>query len=471
MVFSSIIFLFFFLPLFLVCYYLTPKKIRNYTLIVFSLIFYAWGAPWFVFYLLASTLANHYIVVAMHNAKSVKIKKLWLAASITLTIGLLVYFKYANFIVENINFIRHLFGEMPLVWKRVMLPIGISFFSFQSVTYSVDIYRNQNVPQKRPLNYLLYIILFPPLIAGPIIRYNEISDQITKRRENTSDFVHGFIRFCIGLGRKVLIADVLGTEIDKVFASDFAVLDSTTAWFTIVAYTLQLYFDFSGYSDMAIGLGRMIGFKFPENFNNPYTAESVAKFWRKWHMTFSDFMRDYLYIPLGGNRVKTQARLYFNLWVVFFLSGFWHGASWNFVIYGATHGLFMVIEKLGFYKVLKKVPRVFRIAYTMMVVILARVLFRIEKLPDAVAFYKSLFKFEFGKITYDWHFLLIMLIGYFFSFVTLFKWGQKWEQQVFYSNYNSKQMAVYFPIAVILFILSVAFLTGSGFSPFIYFRF
>lgn len=471
MVFSSIIFLFFFLPLFLVCYYLTPKKIRNYTLLVFSLFFYAWGAPWFVFYLLGSTIANHYIVVAMHRAKSVKAKKLWLAASITLCIGLLVYFKYANFIVENINFIRNLLGDMPLVWKRVMLPIGISFFSFQSVTYSVDVYRKHHVPQKHLHNYLLYITMFPQLIAGPIVRHNEIADQIVKRKETTSDFVHGFIRFCIGLGRKVLIADVLGTEIDKVFASDFAVLDSTTAWITIIAYTLQLYFDFSGYSDMAIGLGRMMGFKFPENFNNPYTAESVAKFWRKWHMTFSDFMRDYLYIPLGGNRVKTQARLYFNLWVVFFLSGFWHGASWNFVIYGATHGLFMVIEKLGFYKVLRKVPRVFRIAYTLMVVILARVLFRIDKLPDAVAFYKSLFKFEFGKITYDGQFFFIMFIGFFFSFVTLFKWGQKWEQQVFYTDYNKKQLAIYFSIAVALFVLSVAFLTGSGFSPFIYFRF
>ncbi len=471
MVFSSIIFLFFFLPVFLITYYLSPRKAKNYIILFFSLFFYAWGAPWFIFYLIGSTLINHYLVTFMDKAKSKRSKNLWLALSVALTIGLLLYFKYANFFMENVNAVRGFFGSMPMEWKKILLPIGISFFSFQSLTYTVDVYRKEHAPLKNPLNYLLYIVMFPQLIAGPIVRFQWIADQFRYRKESMQGFVYGFIRFSIGLARKVLIADVIAVEVDKYMATDFASMNTATAWIVIIGYTVQLYFDFSGYSDMAIGLGRMMGFKFPENFNNPYIAESVTKFWRRWHMTFSDFMRDYLYIPLGGNRVNSQFRLYFNLWVVFLLSGLWHGASWNFVIYGAMHGTFMVIERLGFYKVLKRLPKAMSIFYTFMIVVLARVLFRLETFAEATAFYKALFTFDFGTISFSSNYWVAFILGLFFSFVCLFNFGQKWEKTVFFSNYNNLQLNLFFIGALALFIISVAYLSGSGFSPFIYFRF
>lgn len=407
----------------------------------------------------------------MDRTENRNAKKLWLASSVFLTIGLLLYFKYANFFMENANYFRGFLGGMPVTWKKILLPIGISFFSFQSLTYTMDVYRKVHAPLKNPLNYLLYIVMFPQLIAGPIVRFQDIADQIVRRKESWEDFVYGFIRFSIGLGRKVLIADVLGLEVDKIMQMDFSTLDSTTAWLGIIGYTFQLYFDFSRYSDMAIGLGRMMGFKFPENFNNPYTAESISKFWRKWHMTFSNFMRDYLYIPLGGSRVSSQIRLYFNLWIVFFLSGLWHGASWNFVLWGIMHGVFIVLERIGFSKVLQKIGKPFNVIYTFFIASQLWLIFRIESLSDALNYYHSLFSFDFHPIDLPVLYLTTLGIGAFFSFITLFNFGKKWGENVFYNTYNSKQLYFYFSMAFLLFVLSVSFLSGSGFSPFIYFRF
>ena len=305
MVFSSHIFLLYFLPAFLLVYFLVPAKWRNGVLLVASIIFYAWGAPDFVLILLASTVANFYVVRLMHNARTLRVKKLWCALAITICLGLLAYFKYANFFVDNVNALLAAFGLGTMTWTKVLLPIGISFFSFQSVTYVVDVYRGINKPMQRLTDYVVYIIMFPQLIAGPIVRYTDIADQITaQRRLRWEECLQGFYRFVIGLSKKVLvadviglakkvlIADVIGQTVDTVLGGDLAALGMGEAWITLAAYTMQLYFDFSGYSDMAIGLGRIMGFKFPENFNNPYTSASISEFWRRWHITLGAFMRN-----------------------------------------------------------------------------------------------------------------------------------------------------------------------------------
>jgi alginate O-acetyltransferase complex protein AlgI len=274
-----------------------------------------------------------------------KRRKFFLTLSLIFNLGLLIYFKYANFFVENLDSILNSFGLKSVVWTKIALPIGISFFTFQKITYTVDVFRKVHAPLKKVWDYAFYILMFPHLIAGPIVRFNLIADQIEDREynETTDNRLTGFFRFTVGLAKKVLIANVLGEQVDKIFALSGGDLTSSLAWIGIVAYTFQIYYDFSGYSDMAIGLARMIGFDFPENFNNPYISQSITEFWRRWHMTLGRFMKDYLYIPLGGNKVST-VRLYFNLWVVFLLSGLWHGAAWNFVLWGAYQGIFLVAD-------------------------------------------------------------------------------------------------------------------------------
>lgn len=283
MVFSSHVFLIYFLPAFLLAYFLTPSRWRNITLLLASVLFYSWGAPDFILVLLGSTVANFYLVKAMCHARKLGVKKLFCALAILLSLGLLAYFKYANFFVDNLNSALASLGLGTLSWTKVLLPIGISFFSFQSVTYVLDTYRGVNAPMRRLTDYVVYIIMFPQLIAGPIVRYTDIADQITSRRRlRWGECLQGFYRFVIGLSKKVLVADVLGRAVDVTLGGDIASLDTGTAWIAIMAYTMQLYFDFSGYSDMAIGLGRIMGFRFPENFNNPYISRSITEFWRRW---------------------------------------------------------------------------------------------------------------------------------------------------------------------------------------------
>lgn len=473
MVFSSILFILFFLPVFLITYYLSGKKLRNYVLLIFSLIFYAWGAPRFVFFLVGSTFVNFYLVKQMYHAESHRNKKLFAAASVIVNLGLLVYFKYANFFVDNVNYILGFLGSSTIAWAKIILPIGISFFTFQSLTYTVDVYRKVHPPLKNPFDFLLYIIMFPQMIAGPIVRFQTIADQITGRVEKNEDKLLGFYRFVIGLAKKVLVADVLGFQVDKIMAMDYIAMDSTTAWLGIVGFTFQIYFDFSGYSDMAIGLGRMIGFKFPENFDNPYIARSVTEFWRRWHITFSTFMRNYLYYPIGGSRVDTKRRLYFNLWFVFLISGLWHGASWNFVIYGAFHGTFLVMERIFLLKVLDRIGKWPSIFFTFFVIVLARVFFRVEGLGDAMIYLERLFAFDFKPIIYQLnpHFYFMMTVAAILSFITAFKFGFKIETVIYKTNLNQKEHVIYFSIAILVMIFIIASLAGSGFSPFIYFRF
>ncbi|MBQ9865116.1 MAG: MBOAT family protein [Bacteroidales bacterium] len=470
MIFSSHIFLLCFLPLFLVVYFVVPPRGRNVVLLVGSVLFYAWGAPDFVLILLASTVANYYLVRVMHGARSRRAKRLLCAAALVLSLGLLAYFKYANFFVDNLNAFLSALGLGALPWAKVLLPIGISFFTFQSVTYVVDTYRGVNEPMERLTDYVVYIIMFPQLIAGPIVRYTDIADQITARRRlRWEECLQGFYRFVIGLSKKVLVADVIGRTVDVVLGGDIAGMDMGTAWITIIAYTMQLYFDFSGYSDMAIGLGRIMGFKFPENFDNPYTSASISEFWRRWHITLGAFMRNYLYIPLGGNR-KGRGRTYVNLWVVFLLSGLWHGASWNFVLWGAYHGCFLVLERLTG---IGRQHKGWRVLPTFVMLLVGWAIFRIEDLPTCWLFIKRLFSFDLGGFALTEHpqYYVTLLVALAFAFLTLFPFGRKLERWVFYTNYGNLQHVVVWLVACLLFVFCLLALCTTDFSPFIYFRF
>ena len=423
MVFSSTIFLFYFFPVFLLAYFLAPEKARNYILLAFSILFYAWGAPKFIFILIGSTLITWYIIHRMHHAEQEKKRKWLLVSALVLNVGILLYFKYANFFMENFNEMLQSLGAENVGWVAVALPIGISFYTFQCLSYCVDVYRGVSPPLKRPADFLLYIIMFPQLIAGPIVRFNTIAEQITHRTSKGSDRILGFYRFTIGLAKKVLIANVMGKYADLYMSGNLLDLSSTEAWLGLFAYTFQIYFDFAGYSDMAIGIGRMIGFSFPENFNNPYVSRSITEFWRRWHITLSAWMRDYLYIPLGGNRVKTKWRLYANLWIVFLISGLWHGASWNFVLWGAYHGLFLVLDRLFLKKLLDRAGKVIPVIFTFLVATLGWVVFRLETFDQAMTYYNRLFAFDFQtvELIQRLDMVLMLTIAFLFFFISLLK--------------------------------------------------
>ncbi len=464
------------MPVFLVLYYIADKKFKNFILLAASIFFYSWGEPRFIFVILASTILDFYIVRALYRSKTKKTKNIFLTLSISTNLGLLLFFKYANFFVDNLNTIFSIFGTDAISWTKIALPIGISFYTFQTLTYSIDIYRGQYKPLNKVTDYLMYILMFPQLIAGPIVRFNEIARQITDRTkyETIDNKLLGFFRFIIGLAKKVLIANVVGAEADRIFALPESSLTTPLAWIGIVAYAFQIYFDFAGYSDMAIGIGRMIGFKFPENFNNPYISQNITEFWRRWHMTLGRWMKDYLYIPLGGSRVKTKFRLYFNLWVVFLISGLWHGAAWNFVAWGAFHGLFLILDRIFFIKFMKSIGKYPAILITFVITLVGWVLFRAETLTQAVWFTKTMFSFQNMEITLflNNEFWTILTIAAFFSFVTISKPGLKLEEIIFYKeSYNLKGTFVMTLVSILLLIVCVSSITSSGFNPFIYFRF
>lgn len=472
MVFSSNVFLILFLPIFLICYFACPGKRRNIILLLFSIVFYAYGAPTFILLLLGSTIINFYLVKLLYKSDNLIHRKLFAGLAILVSLGLLGYFKYANFFVDNLNAVLGAFGLEPFTFAKVLLPIGISFFSFQSITYVVDTYRNIHKPMERLTDYMLYIIMFPQLIAGPIVRYCDIADEIRSREQNWSEILQGFYRFVIGLSKKVLIADVIGRQVDTLLAGDLLTMGTGTAWITIIAYTMQLYFDFSGYSDMAIGLGKIMGFHFPENFDNPYNSASVSEFWRRWHITLGTFMRNYLYIPLGGNRCS-KPRMYFNLWVVFLLSGLWHGASWNFVIWGAYHGFWLVLERIGLGKVYEKMGKIPSVIITFLIVTIGWAIFRIENLSDAFTFISRLFAFDFQSIApiNSLHFYAVLIVAMAFAFFSLSPLGKRGQTFFFYTEYSKKQHLAIWLVSVLLFIFCLGALNASGFSPFIYFRF
>lgn len=476
MVFSSTFFLLLFLPVFLFFYHLAAVKYKNGVILIASLFFYAWGAPKFVFVVVGSVIVDFYLIDSMYKSK-VKRTRLWLLTiSISINLGLLLYFKYANFFIENVNGVLSSFGQENVSWTSVVLPIGISFYTFQTLTYSIDVFRGTHKPLKTPLQYLVYIMLFPQMIAGPIVRFNEIADQIENRKdlETVDNKLLGFFRFGIGLAKKVLIANVMGLEADRVFSMEEEDLTTPIVWIGSLAYTFQIYYDFSGYSDMAIGLGKILGFKFPENFNNPYVSQNITEFWRRWHITLGSFMRDYLYIPLGGNRVKSKTRLYSNLWIVFILSGLWHGAAWNFVLWGAFHGFFLILDRLFLLKAYSIIGKYPSTLITFIITIVGWVLFRVESLSQAGFYIKKMFVFDFRDtdVFFEIQFWIVLIIAFVFAFITIFKQGIKLEGKFFYSEKLSIKEYVIGSVGfMFLLFFCIATITSSDFNPFIYFRF
>jgi len=473
MVFSSNLFLLYFLPSFLIVYYIIPRKLKNLFTLLASIFFYAWGAPDFIF-VLAAIIIDFYIVDIMHKSTLLKAKRILLGISVLINIGLLAYFKYANFLVENFNEILSLLGYEPINWASVALPIGISFFTFQKLTYSVDVYRKVHTPLKRVTDYAMYILMFPQLIAGPIIRFNEIADQIENRRafETIDAKLLGFFRFVVGLSKKVLIANVLGEQVDKIFSMTPIDISTPLAWIGVVAYSFQIYYDFSGYSDMAIGIGKMIGFKFPENFNNPYISLNITEFWRRWHMTLGRWMRDYLYIPLGGNKVS-KPRLYFNLWVVFLISGLWHGAAWNFVVWGAFHGFFLIADRMFLIKLTKPLGKFTNIILTYFITLIGWVLFRADTLGYAFQYIKRMFAFDGVKTSLwlDAKFNTILVIGAIFAFIAAFGKIESWWMNVLNKPKSNTITILLIFVSVIFTMICIGAITSSSFNPFIYFRF
>ena len=361
MVFSSLVFLYIFLPAVLLLYYIIPRKGKNFVLLLFSLFFYAWGEPVYVLGILASVIINYFFGRALEKHHS----KALLTVNIVLNLGYLAVFKYTGFALGTLN---KLFG-LDMEVLQIALPIGISFYTFQALSYTIDVYR-KNVPAgKNIIDFGAYITMFPQLIAGPIVRYKTVERELRTRKETLADFTQGIVRFASGLGKKVIIANSVGQIWDAIRNGSQGDLTTATVWLGMICFTLQIYFDFSGYSDMAIGLGRMFGFHFDENFNYPYISRSITEFWRRWHISLSTWFKEYVYIPLGGNR-KGLARQLRNIFVVWLLTGLWHGAAWSFVLWGLYYGILLIFEKVVFHKALEKIPKVFGHIYTMIIVVI-----------------------------------------------------------------------------------------------------
>jgi alginate O-acetyltransferase complex protein AlgI len=473
--FSSSIFLVYFLPVVLLLYFVLPHKAKNIFLLLASIAFYSWGAPLFIFVILFTTTLDYFLVQLMWQSRAQKRKKLLLILSVTLNVGLLFYFKYCNFFIENINHLLSKFDANEIHWVNVILPIGISFYTFESLTYVIDVYRNEHKPLNNFFQYQLYILLFPKLIAGPIIRFSEIADQMTGRfaTYNVDMILNGFCRFAIGLGKKVLIANALAKFANFYFYLSPESLTTIDCWMGALGYTFQIYFDFSGYSDMAIGLGKMFGFNFPENFNNPYTSKSITEFWRRWHMTLGSWMKNYLYIPLGGNKVKSQLRLYFNLWLVFILSGFWHGAEWTFIIWGLYHGFWLVLERMFLLKFLEK-GKIFSVVFTFIVVTIGWVFFRHETFDKALRYVIHMFDFSNFSFDFSTDTRNVYAFGasIFFSVFILLPFGKKIQDYVFFNdNKSNVPQLAFVVVSLLIFVVSLASITATDFNPFIYFRF
>lgn len=471
MVFSSNFFLIYFLPIFLLLYFLVGKRFRNLVLLFASLFFFSWGAPRFVFLLLGTTAIDFYLIRWMSRQENQQQKKRILIASLVLNLGLLAVFKYANFFVENINSLLGSMGADSLSWTAIVVPIGISFFVFESITYAVDVYRGNQEPLKRFFDYLLYIVLFPKLIVGPIIPYRTIAHQIRNRESTVDDRLNGFYRFCIGMCKKVLIADQIGSYTYGIFQSDFSMLDSYTAWVGLLAFAFQLYFDFSGYSDMAIGLARILGFTIPENFNKPFISASVTEFWTRWHMSLGNWMKEYLYIPLGGNRVS-KGRLYFNLGLVFVLSGLWHGASWNFLIWGIWHGSFMILERLFLLNLYKRIGKIPGILITFSMVVIGCIFFRIHDTEQAFAYLDRLFSNDgIAAEWFDGKFYFFLLLAAVLSFIGLADIKRMLENLVFADRKTNIGHVVFTGLSLIVLLLASSYIVAENYHPFIYFQF
>ncbi len=475
MVFSSLTFLYLFLPFVLVFYYIMPRQLRNLFILITGLFFYAWGEPIYVFIMIASTLIDYFAGLVIYKFGGNKTtRRLALIVSVVMNLSLLGFFKYSNFIVENINnLFRTSFGA-----PTALLPIGISFFTFQSMSYTIDLYRGNIEVQKNPITFAAFVTLFPQIVAGPIVRYEDVAAELKERHLDLDTIWHGILRFCAGIGKKVLIANNIGTLWDSVKVMDINTVPVATAWLGIAAYTLQIYFDFSGYSDMAIGLGEMLGFHFPENFNYPYMSKSISEFWRRWHMTLSEWFKSYVYFPLGGSR-KGFGRTIFNTAVVWLLTGIWHGASWNFITWGVMYGILIIIEKLVITLlkkknkeyILDKIPGFIKHIYSMLFVMLGWVLFDTKDLPTAFSYMKRMF--SFGSTFADEHtvyflmnFGLLFVIAIIGCTSLVKNLAQKFTAKV---PSCSHVLSVVYMIVIML--IATSYLVDASYNPFLYFNF
>ena len=478
MLFSSPTFLYFFLPLVLLLHWLSGKRIRNVILLIFSLVFYAWGEPKYVLVLLLSILLN-WGVGRLFSADIPK-KSYILITGCSVNILLLVFFKYFGFLLGIAGLNKTIEGYLSIEINSIHLPIGISFFTFQAISYLIDVYKGKVPPQKSLIDFGLYLSLFPQLIAGPIVRYTDVVVDIRKRIFSLSNLTDGFSRFIIGLSKKVLLANPAGELADQIFTSNYLDLSSQTAWIGVIAYTIQILYDFSGYSDMAIGIGKMLGFKFPENFNYPYISKSIQEFWRRWHITLSTFFRDYVYIPLGGSRVS-KIRIYSNILIVFLLTGLWHGASWNFIVWGLYHGFFLCLERLFLSSVLKKSIAPISHIYTLSIVCIGWVIFRIEDISAMTVYLtrlvsthptglsaqdlaasnyaESMIAISLGAI------LSIPIIAFIKSKILSPRVGSKWLISL------SKNIFLETATVSTLLLLCIVKVSTTAYNPFIYFRF
>lgn len=457
MIFSSLLFLFWFMPIFFLAYYITPKRFRNIVLFLGSILFYSWGEPTYLILLFLSILVNYVAGLGMARTKdSAFLRKVCLFAAVLFDFGMLFFFKYINFFIENIN---QLTGS-HITAVSVTLPLGISFYTFQIVSYVIDLYRGRIREERSFINLGTYLAMFPQLIAGPIVVYSQVAEQLKKRTYSLNKFEEGIRIFILGLGSKVLIANNVGALWNDITAIGFANISMPLAWLGVLAFTLQIYFDFNGYSLMAVGLGKMLGFELPQNFNYPYISRSVTEFWRRWHMTLSGWFREYVYIPLGGNR-KGRARTYLNLFIVWAATGFWHGADWNFIFWGLLFFLLLSIEKLGFAAFLEK-HRIFSRMYALLAIGLSWMVFAITDLSQLGLYFRRLFSFETGMdaVYYLKNYALVLMIGCVLSTPVLKKMYDR-----------TSHRAVGLAVSLLILIASVAYLTDAAYNPFLYFRF
>lgn len=477
MVFSSIFFLLFFLPILIIFYYIVNPKYRNILLLIFSLLFYVTGEGKYSIVLIISILINYIfgILISKYNSKENKLAKYLLISSVIFNIGLLIVFKYANLIIDTINPILQISINKQITLSEIHLPIGISFFTFQALSYVIDVYRKETKSQTNIINYAMYIALFPQLIAGPIVRYIDIENQINKRLHSIDHFTQGISIFIIGLAKKVLIANNVALIADHIFSMPSTEIGFSYAWIGIIAYSLQIYFDFSGYSDMAVGLGKMFGFDFVKNFNYPYISTSIQDFWRRWHISLSTWFRDYLYIPLGGNK-KGNNRTYFNLIVVFALCGIWHGASWVFLLWGLWHGVFLIVERVNVVKTfLKSSPFIIKYLYTFIIVTVGWVFFRAENIHFAIQYLYSMIGLNGNNnlsalpiSVYNNKTLLFLFIGIVSSMPLFPLIKSKIANEKYFMFLKN---IVYYSYTIAILLLSILSLSNNSYNPFIYFRF
>ena len=469
MVFSSITFLFYFLPIVLLSYYIVPKKMKNIVLLIASLLFYFWGEPKNILIMIVMIGFSYIggLLIDRLREKKSKLLKLTLFLTIVIDLSSLFYFKYIDFLIRNIN----LYLEQKIDLIGVILPIGISFFTFQIISYLIDVYRGDAKVQKNVFKLALYVSLFPQLIAGPIVRYKDVAKQIDERTHTIQKFSNGIRRFVIGLGKKVLIANILG-ELVGVFGTSS---DGTMLfyWLYAVANMLQIYFDFSGYSDMAIGLGKMFGFEFLENFNYPYIATSITDFWRRWHMSLSSWFKDYVYIPLGGNRKGLKLQI-INIFVVWFLTGLWHGANWNFILWGLYFGIILLIEKVFLLKVLEKTPKVLNRIYVLFTILISFILFSNEDLKIVFQNIKGLFVSDVGFISnVSYYYLLSYIVTILIAVIGSTPLLKNIISKLSSKNEKIKMIInVLEPVVLTMFlVVSVSYIIDGSFNPFLYFRF